>query len=159
MRVSGDYACVSIFDNGRVWPIRSNRPNPSSFRRSVGENVDQRLHLSILAQKPIIWIDSRPASYTENHSLFAYPSNIRTFIEAESLASQYFWIVESRTQWLNGLYYADLISFLQPYSTVRGGGATKSRSNELPISVPLSLLSKEFQLFLVKSDAESSNLW
>ena len=33
-------------------------------------------------------------------------------------------------------------SALQPYSTVREGGTTKSNSDELPISVPLSFLSK-----------------
>ncbi|MFR6444729.1 MAG: hypothetical protein ACLUO7_04125 [Streptococcus sp.] len=42
-------------------------------------------------------------------------------------------------QWLSGLYYADFISFTA-YSTVREGGTTKSNSNELPISVPLSYL-------------------
>ncbi|WP_288598636.1 hypothetical protein [uncultured Streptococcus sp.] len=44
--------------------------------------------------------------------------------------------MSSKTQWLSGLYYADLISF---YSSTQlcGGGTTKSNSNELPISVPL----------------------
>ncbi|PKZ96008.1 hypothetical protein CYK20_10065 [Streptococcus parasanguinis] len=39
---------------------------------------------------------------------------------------------------MSGLYYADFISF---YSSTQlcGGGTTKSNSNELPISVPLSL--------------------
>ena len=41
------------------------------------------------------------------------------------------------TQWLSGLYYADFISFYSP-TQLCGGGTTKSNSNELPISVPLS---------------------
>ncbi len=41
------------------------------------------------------------------------------------------------TQWLSGLYYADSISFYSP-TQLCGGGTTKSNSNELPISVPLS---------------------
>ena len=46
--------------------------------------------------------------------------------------------LSSKTQWLSGLYYADFISF---YSSTQlcGGGTTKSNSNELPISVPLSI--------------------
>ena len=43
-----------------------------------------------------------------------------------------------KTQWLSGLYYADFISFYSP-TQLCGGGTTKSNSNELPISVPLSL--------------------
>ena len=42
-------------------------------------------------------------------------------------------------QWLSGLYYADFISFYSP-TQLCGGGTTKSNSNELPISVPLSFL-------------------
>ena len=46
-------------------------------------------------------------------------------------------------QWLSGLYYADFISFYSP-TQLCGGGTTKSNSNELPISVPLSsFFSKE----------------
>ena len=41
-------------------------------------------------------------------------------------------------QWLSGLYYADFISFYSP-TQLCGGGTMKSNSNELPISVPLSL--------------------
>ncbi len=41
-------------------------------------------------------------------------------------------------QWLSGLYYADFISFYSP-TQLCGGGTTKSNSNELPISVPLSI--------------------
>ena len=50
--------------------------------------------------------------------------------------------LSSKTQWFSGLYYAAFISF---YSRTQlcGGGTTKSNSNELPISVPLS-----FYLFL-----------
>ena len=40
-------------------------------------------------------------------------------------------------QWLSGLYYTDFISFYSP-TQLCGGGTTKSNSNELPISVPLS---------------------
>ncbi len=43
----------------------------------------------------------------------------------------------SKTQWLSGLYCADFISFYSP-TQLCGGGTTKSNSNELPISVPLS---------------------
>ena len=43
----------------------------------------------------------------------------------------------SKTQWLSGLYYADFISFYSP-TQLCGGGTTKSNSNELPISIPLS---------------------
>ena len=54
--------------------------------------------------------------------------------------------LSSKTQWLSGLYYADFISFYSP-TQLCGGGTTKSNSNELPISVPLSFL---FTNFLVK---------
>ncbi len=47
--------------------------------------------------------------------------------------------LSSKTQWLSGLYYADFISFYSP-TQLCGGGTTKSNSNELPISVPFSLL-------------------
>ena len=47
--------------------------------------------------------------------------------------------LSSKTQWLSGLYYADFISFYSP-TQLCGGGTTKSNSNELPISVPLSFL-------------------
>ncbi|MBS6718141.1 MAG: hypothetical protein KH229_02245 [Streptococcus parasanguinis] len=39
---------------------------------------------------------------------------------------------------MSGLYYTDFISFYSP-TQLCGGGTTKSNSNELPISVPLSL--------------------
>ena len=45
--------------------------------------------------------------------------------------------LSSKTQGLSGLYYADFISFYSP-TQLCGGGTTKSNSNELPISVPLS---------------------
>ena len=45
--------------------------------------------------------------------------------------------LSSKTQWLSGLYYADFISFYSP-TQLCGGETTKSNSNELPISVPLS---------------------
>ena len=45
--------------------------------------------------------------------------------------------LSSKTQWLSGLYYTDFISFYSP-TQLCGGGTTKSNSNELPISVPLS---------------------
>ena len=53
------------------------------------------------------------------------------------LASQFVFGLSRKTQWLSGLYYADLISFYSP-TQLCGGGTTKSNSNELPISVPLS---------------------
>ena len=52
------------------------------------------------------------------------------------------WIVE-QDQWLSGLYYADFISFYSP-TQLCGGGTTKSNSNELPISVPLSFFFTHF---------------
>ena len=45
--------------------------------------------------------------------------------------------LSSKMQWLSGVYYADFISFYSP-TQLCGGGTTKSNSNELPISVPLS---------------------
>ena len=47
--------------------------------------------------------------------------------------------LSSKTQWLSGLYYIDFISFYSP-TQLCGGETTKSNSNELPISVPLSFL-------------------
>ena len=44
--------------------------------------------------------------------------------------------LSSKTQWLSGLYYADF-SFYSP-TQLCGGGTTKSNSNVLLISVPLS---------------------
>ena len=58
--------------------------------------------------------------------------------------------LSSKTQWLSGLYYADFISFYSP-TQLCGGGTTKSNSNELPISVPLSLFSSKN--FLVNSSS------
>ena len=46
--------------------------------------------------------------------------------------------LSSKTQWLSGLYYADFISFTALLNCAEGG-TTKSNSNKLPISVPLSL--------------------
>ena len=53
------------------------------------------------------------------------------------LASQFVFGLSRKTQWLSGLYYAEFISFYSP-TQLCGGGTTKSNSNELPISVPLS---------------------
>ena len=53
------------------------------------------------------------------------------------LASQFVFGLSRKTQWLSGLYYADFISFYSP-TQLCGGGTTKSNSNELPISVPIS---------------------
>ena len=57
------------------------------------------------------------------------------------LASQFVFGLSRKTQWLNGLYYTDFISFYSP-TQLCGGGTTKSNSKELPISVPLSLWTK-----------------
>ena len=54
--------------------------------------------------------------------------------------------LSSKTQWLSGLYYADFISFYSP-TQLCGGGTTKSNSNELPISVPLSSFNDSLKLF------------
>ncbi|MBF1739639.1 MAG: hypothetical protein HXP01_09355 [Streptococcus sp.] len=51
--------------------------------------------------------------------------------------------MSSKTQWLSGLYYADFISFYSP-TQLCGGGTTKSNSNELPISVPLSSMQTNY---------------
>ncbi|EGP67336.1 toxin-antitoxin system, toxin component, MazF domain protein [Streptococcus sp. oral taxon 056 str. F0418] len=52
---------------------------------------------------------------------------------------------------MSGLYYADFISFYSP-TQLCGGGTTKSNSNELPISVPLSIhivmKKRDSQMFL-----------
>ena len=53
------------------------------------------------------------------------------------LASQFVFGLSRKTQWLSGLYYTDFISFYSP-TQLCGGGTTKSNSNELPISFPLS---------------------
>ncbi|ORO48432.1 hypothetical protein B7725_03460 [Streptococcus oralis subsp. tigurinus] len=58
-----------------------------------------------------------------------------TFVPASSIVFG----SSSKTQWLSGLYYADFISFYSP-TQLCGGGTTKSNSNELPISVPLSFV-------------------
>ena len=60
-----------------------------------------------------------------------------------------------KTQWLSGLYYADFISFYSP-TQLCGGGTTKSNSNELPISVPLSFyfinISHFFSIITITND-------
>ena len=55
--------------------------------------------------------------------------------------------LSSKAQWLSGLYYADFISFYSP-TQLCGGGTTKSNSNELPISVPLSNTVSVYHNFL-----------
>ena len=60
--------------------------------------------------------------------------------------------LSSKTQWLSGLYYADFINFYSP-TQLCGGGTTKSNTNELPISVPLSL-----SLFLFRSNLQLRKL-
>ena len=63
--------------------------------------------------------------------------------------------LSSKTQWLSGLYYADFISFYSP-TQLCGGGTTKSNSNELPISVPLSFyfinISHFFSIITITND-------
>ena len=56
--------------------------------------------------------------------------------------------LSSRTQWLSGLYYADFISFYNP-TQLCGGGTTKSNSNELTISVPLSFFLRSFVVLMI----------
>ena len=63
--------------------------------------------------------------------------------------------MSSKTQWLSGLYYADFISFYSP-TQLCGGGTTKSNSNELPISVPLSFR-KTFRNLAKNSRIEEVN--
>ena len=57
----------------------------------------------------------------------------------KSLSLSIIFGLSSKTQWLSGLYYADFINFYSP-TQLCGGGTTKSNSNELPISVPLSFI-------------------
>ena len=57
--------------------------------------------------------------------------------------------LSSKTQWLSGLYYADFISFYSP-TQLCGGGTTKSNSNELPISVPLSLFLQQMRFVFLE---------
>ncbi|MBS7077686.1 MAG: hypothetical protein KH097_07725, partial [Streptococcus parasanguinis] len=64
--------------------------------------------------------------------------------------------LSSKTQWLSGLYYADFISFYSP-TQLCGGGTTKSNSNELPISVPLSFFRKTFRNLAKNSRIEEVN--
>ena len=64
------------------------------------------------------------------------------------LASQFVFGLSRKTQWLSGLYYADFISFYSP-TQLCGGGTTKSNSNELLISVPLSFLYQIIGFFTV----------
>ena len=59
-------------------------------------------------------------------------------------------------QWLSELYYADFISFCSP-TQLCGGGTTKSNSNELPISVPLSFFRKTFCNLAKNSRIEGVN--
>ena len=69
--------------------------------------------------------------------------------------------LSSKTQWLSGLYYADFISFYSP-TQLCGGGTTKSNSNELPISVPLSNCHEFFILSMPwsrKSLAIKDDIW
>ena len=105
--------------------------------------------------KPIIWrLILRPIAIRK--SLFICPfhpaMNIHRGWDKSPSLSIIFGL-SSKTQWLSGLYYADFISFYTP-TQLCGGGTTKSNSNELPISVPLSFCSqRNFNSFLVKSDA------
>ena len=57
---------------------------------------------------------------------------------------------------MSGLYYADFISFYSP-TQLCGGGTTKSNSNELPISVPLSFFRKTFRNLAKNSRIEEVN--
>ena len=89
--------------------------------------------------KPIIWrLILRPIAIRK--SLFICPfhpaMNIHRGWDKSPSLSIIFGL-SSKTQWLSGLYYADFISFYSP-TQLCGGGTTKSNSNELPISVPLS---------------------
>ena len=83
------------------------------------------------------------------HYIFYFATYILHFVKKYFLLTKRGWDkspslsivfgLSSKTQWLSGLYYADYISFYSP-TQLCGGGTTKSNSNELPISVPLSLL-------------------
>ena len=64
--------------------------------------------------------------------------------------------LSSKAQGLSGLYYADFISFYNP-TQLCGGGMTKSNSNELLISVPLSFFYFDLYNYL-KSRRESSKI-
>ena len=75
------------------------------------------------------------------------------------LASQFVFGLSRKTQWLSGLYYADFISFYSP-TQLCGGGTTKSNSNELSISVPLSFLCLNTKLlpFYIKAHSKPNCL-
>ena len=66
--------------------------------------------------------------------------------------------LSSKTQWLSGLYYADFISFYSP-TQLCGGGTTKSNSNELPNSVPLSNTVSVHHNFLALSIKDAFVMW
>ena len=67
--------------------------------------------------------------------------------------------LSSKTQWLSGLCYTDFISFYSP-TQLCGGGTTKSNSNELPISVPLSFVfEKETKRFRICLRVRRSLPW
>ncbi len=69
--------------------------------------------------------------------------------EADKIPSllNYFWL-SSKMQWLSGFHIAP-----SAYSLIQVVGTTKSNSNELPISVPLSFL---LSFFSQKGDVWSS---
>jgi len=58
---------------------------------------------------------------------------------------------------LSGLYYADFISFYSP-TQLCGGRTTKSNSNELPISVPLSFEGRTISDFFFSIGDSSTSL-
>ena len=96
--------------------------------------------------------------HLSNYIILTYPSNCKRFqLKLVPIFIWFYWWfkkkkrgwdkspslsiifgLSSKTQWLSGLYYADCISFYSPTQRC-GGGTTKSNSNELPISIQLSL--------------------
>ena len=79
--------------------------------------------------------DSR--NYFESLVFYSKTMQYETRVWDKSPSLSIVFGLSSKTQWLSGLYYADFISFYSP-TQLCGGGTTKSNSNELPISVPLS---------------------
>ncbi|ENI8789450.1 hypothetical protein ABZ032_003018 [Listeria monocytogenes] len=97
--------------------------------------------LKILIIKPFKYI-IKCEKRTKQNSDYQKTSFVRFLYLRSDLCPSLLSIVfglSSKTQWLSGLYYADFISFYSP-TQLCGGGTTKSNSNELPISVPLSSL-------------------
>ena len=149
--VSGDSACVSIFDNGRGFDRSESTDQPLLRLGGVGLKMWTNDCIFNLA-KPIIWrLILRPIAIRK--SLFICPfhpaMNIhRGWDKSPSLSII---LIVDQKQWTDVGSTAPLHQLLQPYSTVREVGRRNRIPNELPISVLLLLSNMNFNSFLVKS--------